>query len=131
MIETMSSRARWVGLLFISIAVSLIIVDSTIVNVAIPSIVDDLGIDSTQVQWVQTSYTLVFAALLIPWMAFNLAGIVGGAIPPLVAGALVASLGSWAVGLMIAFFVVVSIVCTALLPETKGAALERDAAVAG
>ena len=67
MIETMSSRARWVGLLFISIAVSLIIVDSTIVNVAIPSIVDDLGIDSTQVQWVQTSYTLVFAALLIPF----------------------------------------------------------------
>jgi metabolite-proton symporter len=64
-------------------------------------------------------------------MAFNLAGIVGGAIPPLVAGALVASLGSWAVGLMIAFFVVVSIVCTALLPETKGAALEKDAAVAG
>jgi len=35
----MSSRARWFGLLFISIAVSLIIVDSTIVNVAIPSIV--------------------------------------------------------------------------------------------
>ncbi|ORA34987.1 MFS transporter [Mycobacterium aquaticum] len=64
-------------------------------------------------------------------MAFNLAGIVGGAIPPLVAGALVASLGSWAVGLMIAFFVVVSIVCTALLPETKGAALGQDAAVAG
>lgn len=32
---------------------------------------------------------------------------------------------------MIAFFVVVSIVCTALLPETKGAALEKDAALAG
>jgi EmrB/QacA subfamily drug resistance transporter len=63
----MTSRARWIGLLFISIAVSLIIVDSTIVNVAIPSIVDDLGINSTQVQWVQTSYTLVFAALLIPF----------------------------------------------------------------
>lgn len=31
----MSPRARWIGLLFISIAVSLIIVDSTIVNVAI------------------------------------------------------------------------------------------------
>lgn len=60
-----SSRARWFGLLFISIAVSLIIVDTTIVNVAIPSIVDDIGIDSTQVQWVQESYTLVFAALLI------------------------------------------------------------------
>ncbi|WP_336641219.1 DHA2 family efflux MFS transporter permease subunit [Microbacterium sp. USHLN272] len=56
---------RWVGLVFISIAVSLIIVDSTIVNVAIPAIVDDLGITSTEVQWVQESYTLVFAALLL------------------------------------------------------------------
>ncbi|WP_084003180.1 MFS transporter [Agromyces aureus] len=60
-----SPRRRWFGLVFISIAVSLIIVDSTIVNVAIPAIVDDLGITSTQVQWVQESYTLVFAALLL------------------------------------------------------------------
>ena len=58
-------RLRWVGLVFISIAVSLIIVDSTIVNVAIPAIVDDLGITSTEVQWVQEAYTLVFAALLL------------------------------------------------------------------
>ncbi|WP_066043074.1 MFS transporter [Herbiconiux solani] len=61
----MSDRRRWIGLVFISIAVALIIVDSTIVNVAIPSIIDDLGISSTQVQWVQESYTLVFAALLL------------------------------------------------------------------
>jgi EmrB/QacA subfamily drug resistance transporter len=60
-----SSRRRWLGLVFISIAVSLIIVDSTIVNVAIPAIVDDLGISSTQVQWVQEAYTLVFASLLL------------------------------------------------------------------
>ena len=60
-----SPRRRWTGLVFISIAVSLIIVDSTIINVAIPSIVRDLGITSTQVQWVQESYTLVFAALLL------------------------------------------------------------------
>lgn len=59
------SRLRWAGLVFISIAVSLIIVDSTIVNVAIPAIVDDLGITSTEVQWVQEAYTLVFAALLL------------------------------------------------------------------
>jgi EmrB/QacA subfamily drug resistance transporter len=60
-----SPRTRWIGLLFISLAVSLIIVDSTIVNVSIPSIIEDLGITSTQVQWVQESYTLVFAALLL------------------------------------------------------------------
>lgn len=60
-----ASRRRWAGLVFISVAVALIIVDSTIVNVAIPSIVRDLAITSTQVQWVQESYTLVFAALLL------------------------------------------------------------------
>ena len=58
-------RRRWVGLVFISVAVSLIIVDSTIVNVAVPSIVEDLGISSTEVQWVQEAYTLVFASLLL------------------------------------------------------------------
>ncbi len=60
-----SSRTKWLGLVVISLAVSIIIVDSTIVNVAIPSIVDELKISSTQVQWVQESYTLVFAALLL------------------------------------------------------------------
>lgn len=56
---------RWLGLVFISIAVSLIIVDSTIVNVAVPSIVEELKISSTEVQWVQEVYTLVFASLLL------------------------------------------------------------------
>ena len=56
---------RWFGLVFISLAVALIIVDSTIVNVAIPAIVTDLDISSTQVQWVQEAYTLVFASLLL------------------------------------------------------------------
>ena len=60
-----SSRRRWIGLVFISIAVSLIIVDSTIVNVAVPSIIEELGISSTEVQWVQEAYTVVFAALLL------------------------------------------------------------------
>ena len=56
---------RWFGLVFISLAVALIIVDSTIVNVAVPAIVDELDLSSTQVQWVQEVYTLVFASLLL------------------------------------------------------------------
>ncbi|MDQ1129220.1 DHA2 family efflux MFS transporter permease subunit [Microbacterium sp. SORGH_AS_0888] len=64
------SRRRWAALVFISIAVSLIIVDSTIVNVAVPSIVGDLGLTSTQVQWVQEAYTLVFASLLLLFGVF-------------------------------------------------------------
>ncbi|WP_034721816.1 MFS transporter, partial [Intrasporangium chromatireducens] len=61
------SRRRWWGLVTISVAVSLIIVDSTIVNVAIPYVVSDIGLTSSQVQWVQESYTLVFAATLLVW----------------------------------------------------------------
>jgi len=63
--EGSRSGRRWASLVFISLAVALIIVDSTIVNVAIPSIVRELSLTSTQVQWVQESYTLVFAALLL------------------------------------------------------------------
>lgn len=62
---TAPNPRRWIGLIFISLAVALIIVDSTIVNVAIPSIVDELRVSSTGVQWIQESYTLVFAALLL------------------------------------------------------------------
>lgn len=60
-----SNRTRWLGLIFISLSVAIVIVDSTIVNVSIPSIINDLGINSTQVQWVQEAYTLVFAATLL------------------------------------------------------------------
>lgn len=61
----MTGRRRWLGLVVISLGVSLIIVDSTIVNVAVPSIIADLGITSTQAQWVQEIYSLIFAALLL------------------------------------------------------------------
>ena len=62
-----SDRAKWFGLIAISLGVAIIIVDSTIVNVAIPYIVRDLKITSTQVQWVQEAYTLIFAATLLVW----------------------------------------------------------------
>ena len=61
----MSNRKRWIGLLFISLGVSMIIVDATIVNVAIPNIFVDLKISTTQAQWIQEIYTLVFASLLL------------------------------------------------------------------
>lgn len=59
------SRRRWAGLFFLSLGVAMIIVDATIVNVAVPQIIRDLGITSTDAQWVQAVYTLVFAALLL------------------------------------------------------------------
>lgn len=59
-------RRRWVGLIMLSLGLSLIIVDATIVSVAIPSIITDLKLDSTTAEWVNSVYSLVFAALLIP-----------------------------------------------------------------
>lgn len=56
---------RWFGLVAIALGVALIVVDATIVNVIVPSIVRDLGVTSVQAQWIQESYAIVFAALLL------------------------------------------------------------------
>jgi MFS family permease len=57
-------------------------------------------------------------------LATNLAGVAGGALPPLIAGTLQATYGSWAIGLMLATIALVSLVCTYLLPETNGTVLQ-------
>ncbi|WP_082939264.1 MFS transporter [Mycobacterium sp. 852002-30065_SCH5024008] len=56
-------------------------------------------------------------------VAMNLAGILGAAVPPLVAGTLLATYGGWAIGLMMATLVMASFVSVYLLPETMGTAL--------
>jgi MFS family permease len=62
-------------------------------------------------------------------LAVNLAGVLGGAVPPLVAGTLLATYGSWSIGLMLGTFAFTSLVCTYLLPETKGTALRTTQGV--
>ena len=59
-------------------------------------------------------------------LALNLGGIVGGAVPPVISGALLAMFGSWAIGLMMATTAAVSIVCTYFLPETIASTLHPD-----
>jgi EmrB/QacA subfamily drug resistance transporter len=49
----------------LSVGVAMIIVDATIVNVAVPQIIRDLDLDSTQAEWINTIYALVFASLLV------------------------------------------------------------------
>lgn len=58
-------RRRWLGLAMLSVGVAMIIVDATIVNVAVPSIARDLGLSGTGTEWVNTIYALVFAAFLV------------------------------------------------------------------
>ncbi|WP_245667802.1 MFS transporter [Actinomadura macra] len=62
-----AGRRRWLGMVVISLGVSLIVVDATIVGVLLPRIVTDLGLTTTGAEWVTSVYSLVFAALLIPF----------------------------------------------------------------
>lgn len=52
-------------------------------------------------------------------LSINLAGIVGGAVPPMIAGPLMVHYGSGAIGLMMAVLVSASLISTYLLPETN------------
>ena len=61
------ARFRWIGLIFISMAISIVIIDGTIVNTITPAVIEALNLSSNEVQWVQESYILVFAALLLVW----------------------------------------------------------------
>jgi EmrB/QacA subfamily drug resistance transporter len=61
----LTGRKRWVALLFLALGVSMIILDATIINVAIPTMVLDLGLTTVDAEWVNAAYSLTFAALLI------------------------------------------------------------------
>ena len=58
-------RRRWLAMPFIALGVAMIIVDATIVNVAVPTIIRDLHTTAVAAEWVNSIYSLVFAALLI------------------------------------------------------------------
>ncbi|WUH96768.1 MFS transporter [Spirillospora sp. NBC_00431] len=62
-----AGRHRRLGMVVISLGVSLIVVDATIVGVLMPRMVTDLGLTTTDAEWVTSIYALVFAALLIPF----------------------------------------------------------------
>ena len=47
------------------LSVFLIVVDNTIVNVALPTLVRELGATTSELQWIVDAYTLVFAGLLL------------------------------------------------------------------
>ncbi|MEU9609268.1 DHA2 family efflux MFS transporter permease subunit [Streptomyces sp. NPDC048057] len=56
---------QWLGLVAVSLGVALIVVDITIVNVILAPIIEDLDVTSVEAQWVQESYAIIFAALLL------------------------------------------------------------------
>ncbi|MFE1367304.1 MFS transporter [Streptomyces anulatus] len=63
--ETPPTARQWLGLVAVALGVALIVVDMTIVNVILAPIIEDLSIGSSEAQWIQESYAIAFAALLL------------------------------------------------------------------
>jgi EmrB/QacA subfamily drug resistance transporter len=58
-------KRGWLALTCIALGVSIVIMDATIVNVALPVVIKDLGLSAADAQWTNAAYSLVFAALLL------------------------------------------------------------------
>ena len=61
----MDRRARWLALIVLCLGDLMIVLDGTIVNVALPSIRDDLGFTETSLAWVVNAYLLTFGGFLL------------------------------------------------------------------
>lgn len=59
------TRRDWISLAILSVGLGIIVLDGTIVGVALPTIITDLELDLTQAQWVNSLYAVLLAALLL------------------------------------------------------------------
>jgi EmrB/QacA subfamily drug resistance transporter len=60
-----TDRTRWLALYVLCAGVLMIVLDATVVNVALPSIQDDLGFSQTSLAWVVNAYLIAFGGLLL------------------------------------------------------------------
>jgi len=73
--DTASDRNRWLALYVLCAGVLMIVLDATIVNVALPSIQDDLGFSQSDLAWVVNAYLIAFGGLLL--LAGRLGDLIG------------------------------------------------------
>ncbi len=62
---TMTSRARWLALLVLCLGDLMIVLDVTIVGVALPSIQEDLGFSEESLAWIVNAYLITFGGFLL------------------------------------------------------------------
>ncbi len=74
--ETQTDRSRWIALYVLCAGVLMIVLDVTVVNVALPSIQHDLGFSQSSLAWVVNAYLIAFGGLLL--LAGRFGDIVGG-----------------------------------------------------
>ncbi|HZA57869.1 MAG TPA: DHA2 family efflux MFS transporter permease subunit [Solirubrobacterales bacterium] len=63
--EKLTDKNRWLALYVLCMGVLMIVIDATIVNVALPSIQDDLGFSQSNLAWVVNAYMIPFGGLLL------------------------------------------------------------------
>jgi EmrB/QacA subfamily drug resistance transporter len=63
--DQVSDRNRWIALYVLCTGVLMIVLDVTVVNVALPSIQDDLGFSQSSLAWVVNAYLIAFGGLLL------------------------------------------------------------------
>jgi EmrB/QacA subfamily drug resistance transporter len=73
--ETITDRNRWLALYVLCGGMLMIVLDATIVNVALPSIQDDLGFSQNSLAWVVNAYLIAFGGLLL--LAGRLGDLIG------------------------------------------------------
>jgi len=64
-VTTDTDRSRWVALYVLCAGVLMIVLDATVVNVALPSIQNDLGFSQSSLAWVVNAYLIAFGGLLL------------------------------------------------------------------
>jgi EmrB/QacA subfamily drug resistance transporter len=73
--ELRDDRKRWMALYVLCVGMLMIVLDATIVNVALPSIQDDLGFSQSNLAWVVNAYLIAFGGLLL--LAGRLGDLIG------------------------------------------------------
>ncbi|MEU9392802.1 MFS transporter [Streptomyces sp. NPDC048324] len=58
-------RSRWTALVVLCVSLLIVTLDNTILNVALPTLVKELGATTTQLQWIVDAYALAFAGLML------------------------------------------------------------------
>ncbi|MHB8869100.1 MAG: MFS transporter [Thermoleophilia bacterium] len=144
MIEPYPRRRQALAVLALSLLV--IGMDNTILNVALPTLVNDLGATASQLQWIVDSYVLVFAGLLLTMGAlgdrfgrklalnagliiFVLASVASAFAPT--AGALIATRALMGIGGALIMPSTLSIITAMFPPKERGRAIAAWAATAG
>ncbi len=87
-----STRRKWAGLVILSLALAIIIIDTTILNVSLGTIIREFKTDIQSIQWVITAYSLTLAALTITGGRL---GDLFGRKRMFVAGAIIFAIGSF------------------------------------